>query len=167
MRVLYLLTLLLLIFSGCSTKHEVTLHPYKKPSRNELSTYQLKSNNPIAIALYDEYKKWHGTPYCYGGTTIDGVDCSALVQTIFRDALGLRVPRATEEQAKIGYKISKKEIEAGDIILFKTGWSSRHSGIYLENGNFINTSTKHGVTLSNLNNPYWKEKYWQTRRVLP
>jgi len=41
------------------------------------------------------------------------------------------------------------------------------SGILVANGKFIHSSTKHGVIISSLNNPYWKSKYWQTRRVLP
>jgi len=83
------------------------------------------------------------------------------------DAFRVRVPRTTKEQAKSGYETSKDEIKAGDVVLFKTGWNSRHSGVYLERGNFMHTSKKHGVTISNLNNPYWKNNYWQTRRVLP
>ncbi len=171
MRVFLSLILGVFLFSGCShnptPEHIVSLQTYKKIPQDETPLYQLKSKDPIALTLYDEYKKWHGTPYCYGGDSANGIDCSALVQEIFYDAFGIKVPRTTKKQAKVGYEISQNEIKAGDIVLFKTGLRTHHSGIYLERGNFINTSSTHGVTLSNLNNPYWKEKYWQSRRILP
>ena len=154
MKYLFLISLVLLLFSGCSSKNQITLKPYKKAPKNETPSYTLKSKDPIAQALYEEYKKWQGTPYCYGGTSSDGVDCSGLVQRIFRDALGVKVPRETQDQARVGYKVPKSAIQTGDIIFFKTGWKTRHSAIYLERGNFINSSSTHGVILSNLNNPY-------------
>jgi len=168
---LFLLSLAtLLLLSGCSSKttpkHRVTLERYTKPQKAETPSYILKNKTPITLALLDEYEKWRGTPYCYGGESSDGIDCSAFVQSVYADAFGVRVPRTTKNQAKTGYEVPLQNRDAGDILLFKTGWSSRHSGIYLERGNFMHVSTKHGVTISNLNNPYWKDVYWQTRRVL-
>jgi len=173
MKLLTLVVLSLVLLSGCSArkpspskKYYATLQPYKTQTK-ELPPYRLTKKNAITLALYDEYVKWYGTPYKYGGSSLRGVDCSALVQSIYRDAFGLRVPRTVKYQVKIGYQVKRKNIKEGDLLFFKTGWSTRHSGIYLEKGNFINTSSKYGVTISNLNNPYWKSKYWQTRRVLP
>jgi probable lipoprotein NlpC len=160
----------LLLLSGCSSKktpqHIVSLEPYTKVQKPETPSYTLHNKTPITLALLGEYEKWRGTPYCYGGDSRDGVDCSAFVQAVYADAFGVKVPRTTKNQAKKGYKIPLQNRDAGDIILFKTGWSSRHSGIYLERGNFMHASKKNGVTISNLNNPYWKNAYWQTRRVL-
>ena len=164
---------LLLLLSGCSTKSSpnarrsylANLNKIAQPQKED-PPYRLQSTNSIKEALYEEYKKWYGVKYCYGGSSKNGVDCSALVQIIYKDAFNLKVPRTTKEQAKAGYKISKSKIAEGDLVLFKTGWNTRHSGIYIEKGNFLHASSKHGVTISNLNNPYWKNKYWQTRRVL-
>lgn len=165
MRFLFLV-LTLFLMSGCSTKFVKKHHAYKKPSKPQPS-YKLKSTSSIKSALYSEYEKWDKTPYVLGGNSFNGVDCSSLVQSIYRDALGVRVPRTTRDQAKVGYWIGKKRLKEGDLILFKTGYNTRHSGIYLENGNFINASTKYGVTISSIHNPYWRSKYWQSRRVLP
>ena len=167
-----LLTLLLaLLLLGCSTRvskpssHQVTLTPYKKRAPQE-SSYQLHKKNAITLALFDEYQKWYGVAYKYGGNSYNGVDCSALVQTLYYDAFGIKLPRTTKEQIKRGSFVGKSYLREGDIIFFKTGWNSLHSGIYLERGNFIHASSKHGVTISNLNNPYWKACYLQSRRVL-
>ena len=173
MQFLILVLLSLIFFSGCSSraiphiKRKEVLKQNKNFSQNENPSYKLQNNNAITQALYAQYKKWDGSPYCYGGTSKNGIDCSSLVQNIYYDAFAIKVPRTTKEQAKIGYRVARNNTKEGDLLLFKTGYRTRHSGIYLESGNFINTSTKHGVTISNLNNPYWKSKYWQTRRILP
>lgn len=164
--------LLTLIMSGCSTRkatlknHKVTLQPYTKPPKNETPPYRLHNKNIITLALYDEYLKWHGVLYKFGGSSKNGIDCSALVQNLYQDAFGIKIPRTTKEQIRYGQFIGKNRLREGDIIFFKTGWSSMHSGIYLERGNFIHASTKHGVTISNVNNPYWKSKYLKSKRLL-
>lgn len=159
-----------LTFFGCSSKNfstanYVSLDPYTPPSVKELP-YKLKNENPITLTIYDQYKKWYNTPYLYGGDSCEGIDCSALVQTVYQDGFGLQVPRDTQHQALTGYFVEKSDIKEGDLVLFKTGYKSRHSGVYIERGNFLHTSTKHGVMISNINNPYWREKYWQARRIL-
>jgi len=172
MKLFSLLLLTLLLLSGCSS-HIVTLsqnNPIlipntQTPPREKTSV--TNSKDAIYMALYDEYIKWNQTPYRYGGTSKYGVDCSSLVQQVYFNALRISVPRTTLLQSKIGYRVPKHQSQTGDLLLFKTGRNVRHSGIYLKDGDFINASSKHGVTLSNLNNPYWRSKYWQTRRILP
>lgn len=167
----FLLTLTsLLIFSGCSSKSTqtpkyATLKPYTEQTDNEVP-YKLRKHNSITQTIYEQYKKWYSTPYEYGGNSCDGIDCSALVQNVYEDGFGVTIPRDTAHQAKSGYFVKKSAVKEGDLLLFKTGYNTRHSGVYLEYGNFLHTSTKHGVIISNINNPYWKEKYWQARRVL-
>ena len=173
MKLLSFVLLSLIFFSGCSTKatpsikRKEILKLNTNFSQNKMPSYRLKNKNAITQALYAQYKKWYNSPYCYGGTSKNGIDCSSLVQQIYYAAFALRVPRTTKKQAKIGYRVPRHETQEGDLLLFKTGYNAYHSGIYLESGNFINTSTKHGVTISNLNNPYWRSTYWQARRVLP
>ena len=162
------LVVTLLLLSGCSTrgagtyKHQTPLKKYSKPVQKNI---QLADNTAVVDALYEEYMRWEGTRYKFGGSSKQGVDCSSFVQQLYFNALGIRVPRSTQEQAKVGRWIKKSQLRSGDLVLFKTGYDKRHSGIYLEHGKFMNASSKYGVTLSNLNNPYWKEKYWQSRRV--
>ncbi len=160
--------LILLFLSGCSTK-EVALHP---KSSAKISTQQEiksinKNPNWIRDALYKEYKKWHKTPYKFGGIDTNGVDCSSLMQSLYRDAFGIEIARTTSQQAREGYLISKKSTKEGDLVLFKMGNNIRHAGIIIEKGKFIHSSKKSGVKISNLNNPYWKSRYWQSRRILP
>ncbi len=164
-------TAFILLFSGCSTKkahpNAVKFTSYKKPAKKKTSHYKLKHKTPITLALMQEYEKWYHTPYHYGGTNSCGIDCSALVQNIYKDAFALTIPRTTKKQIKIGRWIKKSQLRAGDLLYFKTSYNILHAGIYLENGNFIHASDKKGVIISNLHNPYFKSTYLQARRVLP
>ena len=94
------------------------------------------------------------------------MDCSALVQRIYKEAFNIKLPRTTKEQIKVGKAVSKKALKEGDILFFKTSYNVLHSGIYLEKGEFIHASSTEGVILSNIHNPYWRAKYYQARRLL-
>jgi len=166
MKFFLLVFAVLLLLSGCSSK-KISKPTYKNKKTKKAATTVKHTGNWINKALLKEYAKWDGVPYKYGGTSLKGVDCSSLMQILYRDAFGLKIPRTTKSQAKIGYQIKKNSSREGDLVFFKTGWNTRHSGIIIENGRFIHSSTKYGVMVSSLNNPYWKSKYWQTRRVLP
>lgn len=168
MKLLLLVLTALLLLSGCSSK-KVSKPTYKakKTTSNIATPKKKQTENWITVALLKEYSKWDGVPYKYGGSSLKGIDCSSLMQVLYKDAFGLKIPRTTKNQAKIGYPVKKNSSKEGDLVFFKTGWNTRHSGIIIEQGKFIHSSTKYGVMISNLNNPYWKNKYWQTRRVLP
>ena len=164
MKLLLLVFTVLLLLNGCSSK-KVSKPAYK--TKKNIYTIKEQSGSWINVALSKEYSKWDGVPYKYGGTSLRGVDCSSLMQIIYKNAFGLKIPRTTANQAKIGHQVNKSTSREGDLVFFKTGYKTRHSGILIDKGNFIHSSTKYGVMISSLNNPYWKSKYWQTRRVLP
>ncbi len=163
---LFCIVLVSLLFLGACSSKNVSTSQYKT-SKKTLYSKKINPNSWISTALSIEYAKWDGTPYKYGGTSLKGVDCSSLIQIIYKDAFGITIPRTSKNQAKIGYKIKRKDAKEGDLVFFKTGHNSRHSGILIANGKFIHSSTRYGVIISSLNNPYWKSKYWQIRRVLP
>ena len=138
--------ILSILFSACSSRKKIS---YKNidTHKTQLKKYKPKIKklpknvNYKTKALYDEYKKWVGTKYKLGGDSLKGIDCSSFVQQVYYNAFGLKIPRTTKEQSKVGSKISKKELQVGDMIFFKTGWNVRHVGIIIENGKFIHTST--------------------------
>ncbi|MEQ8799241.1 MAG: NlpC/P60 family protein [Salinisphaeraceae bacterium] len=117
----------------------------------------------VRETLYAQLDDWRGTPYRLGGMTREGVDCSAFVLRVFRDAFGIRLPRTTELQAFVGQPV--EDHTAGDLVFFKTGWKQWHVGIYVEEYRFVHASTSQGVILSDLRNPYWAGHYWHTRRL--
>ena len=117
-------------------------------------------------ALHRVYERWAGTPYRYGGQTRDGVDCSSFVRQTVDTVESYELPRTTVEQAQVGMSIPRQDLEAGDLVFFKTGALSHHVGIYLGRGRFMHASSSQGVTISRLDNVYWRDHYWQSRRIL-
>ncbi len=168
---LLLIASILLLFNGCSSRklrqHSSTTTPTKTIKNKQQPKYKPKKQNWITTALYHEYKKWYRTPYKYGGMNKYGLDCSSLVQIVYRDAFSIKLPRTTKDQVKKGYLVSKNTTKEGDLVFFKTGYNSRHAGIVIEEGKFMHASQKNGVSISSLSNPYWKSRYWQSRRILP
>ncbi len=115
--------------------------------------------------LYNRYREWQGVRYRLGGSSRSGIDCSALVRIIYQTEFGLTLPRTTLSQAEFGSEIDQNELMPGDLVFFKTGWRSWHVGIYLEDRKFFHASSSKGVTLSRLDNVYWKDRYWKSIRI--
>lgn len=108
-----------------------------------------------------------GTPYKWGGDSPqEGFDCSGLMYWAFTSN-GVRIPRVSWEQVHAGQKISRSDIQAGDLVFFDTGQSrGYHVGLATGNGTFLH-SPKSGsrVAESSLNGPYWYRKFLVARRV--
>ncbi|MDI3410704.1 NlpC/P60 family protein [Bacillus sonorensis] len=59
--------------------------------------------------------------YTYGGASPkEGFDPSGFVQYVFQEALDIPLPRTVKEQAKIGTKVNRQDLEQGDIVFLKT-----------------------------------------------
>lgn len=114
--------------------------------------------------LFSFYNEWKGVKYRLGGQTKQGIDCSSFVQKVISEKFDINLPRDTKSQALIGKPIKKSELKMGDLVFFKTG-RTNHVGIYLENGKFMHASTKIGVTISELDNVYFKKHYWKAQRI--
>lgn len=125
----------------------------------------LDNSDAVKSQLMQLHKEWKGTPYRFGGMSKRGVDCSGFVLLGFEQKFGLSLPRTTDEQSAVGKSVSKSNLRPGDLVFFKTGWSTRHVGIYIGNHQFLHASTSQGVMISSLDNSYWKQKYWQSRRL--
>ena len=115
--------------------------------------------------LYVQLNEWEGTPYQLGGLSKQGIDCSGFVLHTYKSKLGYQLPRSTELQSNVGYEIDKNDLRAGDLVFFKTWFTMRHVGIYVEGGKFIHASTSKGVMTSRLDNVYWNDKYWKSMRI--
>ncbi|TYR81299.1 endopeptidase [Priestia megaterium] len=109
-------------------------------------------------AVISKAKSLIGTPYKWGGTTPDGFDCSGFLQYVFKESVDVALPRTVEQMYNAGEGV--REPSAGDIVYFKTYKEGpSHAGIYLGDGKFIHASSSKGVTISDKNSSYWKERY--------
>ena len=135
------------------------------------SSKKVSKNSP-AFTVIETAKTYRGTPYKYGGTTRAGMDCSALVFHAY-NAAGLNLPRRSEDQSKLGSKVSVAQVKPGDVLFFATGKKRNqvtHSGIVTEvnrgNVRFIHSSTSLGVTEDYLSHSYWNKAFLFARRLL-
>ena len=133
-----------------------------KPSSDANS---LKDSGHVKKVLYSQFNDWQGVRYQRGGLSRDGVDCSGFVFLTFKSKFGLHLPRTAWMQERTGQEVSKDDLRAGDLVFFKTGKISNHVGIYLEKNRFLHASQKKGVTISRLDNVYWKSSYWKSVRI--
>jgi lipoprotein Spr len=129
-----------------------------------INTHNTRANEIIKTA-----QKYLGVPHCMGGTTMKCMDCSGLLVTVFAKH-GIYLPHDSEEQARYGKIIAgKDELIKGDLVFFIRSYKTKslitHSGIYLGNNKFIHTSTTNGVTITSLDDPWWKEKFIFGTRV--
>jgi hypothetical protein len=103
-------------------------------------------------------EKYLNTPYLWGGKATNGIDCSGLVQSVFR-MKGLNLPRDAYQQEEIGIEVDFDDIRNDDVAFFsnKNG-KIIHVGILNENSAIIHSSgrvrvdalTKEGI---------WNEDY--------
>lgn len=110
-----------------------------------------------------------GTPYRWGGNTPDtGFDCSGLVDYVFRTAAGLALPRTSRAMAALDApKISRTELEPGDLLFFGHRHRVNHVAIYVGHGRFVNAPDTGGtVRLDQLDGDYWRDHYLFAKRVL-
>lgn len=63
-------------------------------------------------------KQLLGTPYKYAGNTEKGIDCSGLLQYMFKSQGG-EVARTSRGLAQLGHKIDLEHVTKGDLIFFK------------------------------------------------
>jgi cell wall-associated NlpC family hydrolase len=103
-----------------------------------------------------------GVPYVWGGTTPGGFDCSGFTMRIF--ALnGVHLQRTADCQYYQGTPV--KDPSPGDLVFFSTYLPGpSHVGIYLGGNQFIHASSRHGVTVSSLSEPFFAKKYIGARR---
>ncbi len=120
----------------------------------------------VKSRIMDQYADWKGVRYRLGGSTKTGIDCSGFVQRTFREQFGLELPRSTYEQQEMGKPVDRARLRSGDLVLFRAGSTGRHVGIYIGNNQFVHASTRSGVMISNMDEPYWKKRYNEARRVL-
>lgn len=110
-----------------------------------------------------------GTPYRRGGNTPDtGFDCSGLVDYVFRTQAGIALPRTSREIAALDApKVSRKDLEPGDLLFFGHRHRVNHVAIYVGHGRFVNAPDRGGtVRLDELDGYYWRDHYLFAKRVL-
>lgn len=109
-----------------------------------------------------------GIPYLRGGNSAEtGFDCSGFVRAIYKETIGLVLPRSADQQANATQKIDKSELKPGDLVFFNTMKRTfSHVGIYMGEGKFIHSPrTGSSVRIDDMRIPYWNLRFDGARRV--
>jgi cell wall-associated NlpC family hydrolase len=112
-------------------------------------------------------KKALGTPYRTGGSGESGYDCSGFVLAMYKKTTGVILPRRAEEQAAATQKISRSDLQPGDLVFFNTLHRSfSHVGIYVGDHQFIHSPTSGSkVRIEDMRTAYWNQRFNGARRV--
>ena len=116
-----------------------------------------------------EILKYINTPYKYGGTTSNGIDCSAFTQSVYNKSLAVNLQRTAREQYHEGEEIDNiDDLKFGDLVFFNTRRRVKpgHVGIYIGDHLFAHAS-KNGVTVSSLDLDYYAKRFMGGRRIDP
>lgn len=133
----------------------------EKPSLVERATNSIQTAVGGALNLV-------GIRYKRGGDTPDtGFDCSGFVGHVFREGMGLILPRTSREISQTGEQVKKDELQPGDLVFFNTMRRTfSHVGIYLGNNQFIHAPRSGGtVRVEDMRAGYWAKRYEGARRV--
>ncbi|TLS38458.1 cell wall-binding repeat-containing protein [Pseudalkalibacillus caeni] len=148
------------ILGGTGSVREDIFTPLPAPEPEpKVADSTVKADAIVATA-----KKYMGTPYVWGGTTPSGFDCSGFIQYVYAKH-GIGLPRTTTSMWSSGSTVSNPKV--GDLVFFNTSGSGvSHAGIYLGNGQMIHASTSKGVTVSDVDSPYyWGPRYLGAKKV--
>ena len=118
--------------------------------------------------IVDFARQYIGYSYSYGGATpSSGFDCSGFVYYVF-NSCGYSIGRTCGAQIQSGTKVSRSELQPGDIIYFNntSDGSIGHAAIYAGDGTIVHAAnSRRGVTTDTINSGYYNTYYYMAIRV--
>ena len=139
------------------------------PPAVESTSFMERATSTVQDAL-DQAVELLGIPYRRGGSKPEtGFDCSGFVTHVFKQGVGLVLPRSAREQSKSGENVLREELKPGDLVFFNTMRRTfSHVGIYLGHNQFVHAPrTGAEVRVEDMRDKYWKKRYNGARRVSP
>lgn len=129
------------------------------------------SNSSIADRVIATGKQFLGVPYHFGAPTgrTDEFDCSSFTQYVFKQN-GINLPRSSRQQSTLGARVSKDQLQPGDLVFSDTNHDGviNHVSIYIGNGQLLHTyRVGIGVTISDFAGSAWDRSFVTARRVIP
>ncbi|WP_159881257.1 C40 family peptidase [Paenibacillus puerhi] len=134
------------------------------------TAYAASSSTTTANKIIAKGKQYLGVPYKFGAKSgiTSAFDCSSFTQYVYKK-YGINLPRASKDQAKVGTKVSKSNLKAGDLVFSDTNRDGKinHVSIYIGNGKLLHTyKVGVGVTISKFKGSTWDKTFVTARRVI-
>lgn len=168
--------------SGADTKREEEIKDIEKnttsqktdtnESKNSEKKDKDSEHTKITGEQIVEYaKKYLGYKYVYGGSSPKtGFDCSGFTSYVYKN-FGYSLSRSSTGQANNGTKVSKENLQPGDILIFKNQLLTKigHVGIYIGNNKMIHASEPGvGVVITEIDSKSHKypQRFVMGRRII-
>ena len=122
-------------------------------------------------AVIDTAMTFLGVPNRVGGVDRDSIDASGLIYVSINKNFDVKFPRIAQDMARYGKIIIDAEnLKKGDLVFFFDTYEVDRIitsvGLYLGENKFINSSTNEGVSVSEIDDPYyWKNKFFFGTRI--
>lgn len=177
----FIIVLIILVsFTSCTTSRYSSSQVYL-PSNKEVSMADLASalSKELDIniheveddlGLYAFVADWIGTPYRFGNNSKKGTDCSGFAYLLYLDVYDINISRSSSSSLMgKSQRVSRNNLQEGDLVFFninnRRGGRASHVGVYLKDDKFAHASTRQGVIISSLNEPYYKRTYIGAGRI--
>lgn len=151
--------------TGCrsskkSKKENVEIEQTSVRKKKKEESHKKKTTGEL---IAEEAITWVGTPYRYGASDKGrATDCSGLVLMVYKKIAEVDMPRNSKKQAEFCKKISKKDIEPGDLVFFAIGSNKNeisHVGVMIDDIRFVHASASKGVIISEMTTPYYERNF--------
>jgi cell wall-associated NlpC family hydrolase len=127
---------------------------------------EVSGGEPVEIARH-----YLGVPYVFGGANpAIGLDCSGLVQLVYRQA-GVALPRTAQLQYSATTRVAREQLQPGDLVFFAHTYADPHDwithvGIYVGDGMQINAPAEgHVVSIQPVFSGFWGAHFTAGGRV--
>jgi gamma-D-glutamyl-L-lysine dipeptidyl-peptidase len=100
-----------------------------------------------------------GAPYEWGGVTVEGLDCSGLIQAVHR-RFGLLLPRNADQQATAGEEVAYEDAQPGDLLCY-----GDHIAVYLGDGRIVHAAKTHAKVVEEAHPDDLRARLRTVRRV--
>jgi peptidoglycan endopeptidase LytE len=139
------------------------------PAESATNSEQVENSESVSTRLKLKQAGFDliGVRYRFGASGNGAFDCSGLVKSLF-SKFNIDLPRSSKEQFKQGQKISKDDLQVGDLVFFSSGGSQpTHVGIYVGDDKFLHAARKaRKVIVSDLSKIWYTMRYIGARRVM-
>lgn len=106
-----------------------------------------------------------GMRYRYGSSSAKAVDCSSLVQQIYR-SIGLQLPRTTRQQVHLGTAVALEQLQKGDLLFYRWRPRALHVAVYMDDGYILHASPSAGRVIMTRLDKNWRRRLVAARRVI-
>lgn len=159
---------------GTPTYKENEQKQQETADQSKQPRFRIQAASGNADSLIQYAKQFLGVPYEFGAEPYENsrtFDCSSFTRHVFK-RYGVDLPRLAKDQGKTGTRVSRDQLQKGDLIFFtvpgrfESDAIPGHVGIYIGDGKFIHTWGDPGVQISNLDTGYWSDVILFMRSVM-